>query len=316
MIDPDTPPSPTDPPGFHADFLELTAIKSPNRNVSIYSFIRDLRIASADEVVADSEDDTDGNEEDEASEPIADAAFVELDDRQSSCGPMGGYPFEISNNILAFRHDGDLSLYTFLALLSWFGKDAGPPGTNGEKLFEEVCAKAAEGYLGSPHVCVKSLVFGFPRRLLPKGFAAALDFLCQQLGEGKGHRTDRATLPTQKDGKLDIVAWRSFEDRREGQTITFGQCATGRDWETKATELPPPHIWCNQWMFDSPVVEPNRSFFVPHRIDKREWSHKSRLAGILYDRCRITGLATSANENLRSEWSAWSHHVLQHIRGT
>ncbi len=282
MIDPESTPSPNDPAGCHADFLELSALKSPTRTVSIYSFIRNLQMNSANEVIADSQDDDRRQVNDDPSEAIADAAFDEFDDRQRACGAAtGGYPFRVTANALALRDGADSSLYVFLALLSWFGKDAGPAGTNGEKIFEDVCAKAAERYLGSPHEHVKSFVFGFPRRLEPKGFAAALDRLCENLGEGQGHRKGRPTLPNQKDAKLDVVAWRVFEDQREGKIITFGQCATGRDWEAKISELPPPHKWCAHWMIDSPVVDPVRSFFVPHRVERSDWSHKSRLGGIL-----------------------------------
>ena len=317
MIDLDVLPSPDDSAGRHADFLELSSLRSSKASVSIYSFIRDLRLANANEVVADSEENERQDEPDDQSEPIAEAAFAEFDDRKRSCGTAAGYyPFEVSINTLRLRDGADQSLYTFLALLSWFGKDAGPDGTNGEKLFEEICAKAVERYLGSPHSRVKSFVFGFPRRLQPSGFAGALDKLCQELGEGQGHRGGRPTLPNQKDGKLDIVAWRSFEDQREGKIITFGQCATGNDWEKKITELPPPHKWCAQWMMDIPVVEPVRSFFVPHRVDQKEWSHKSRFGGILYDRCRIASLVSELGADLKAEWTAWSRHVLQEIRST
>jgi hypothetical protein len=318
MIDPDTLPSPTDSAGCHADFLELSALRSPTAGVSIYSLIRDLRLASANEVVADSEESDQQDESDDQSEPIAEAAFAEFDDRGRSCGAdPGHYPFEVSINAIRLRDDADQSLYTFLALLSWFGKDAGPDRADGEKLFEEICAKATETYLGSPHSHVKSFVFGFPRRLQPSGFAAALDKLCHELGEGQGHRRGRPTLPNQKDGKLDIVAWRAFEDHREGKIIAFGQCATGKNWEAKITELPQPHTWCAHWMMDSPVVEPIRSFFVPHRIDHTEWSLKCRLGGILYDRCRIASLASGlVDASLEAEWTAWSRHVLQEIRST
>jgi hypothetical protein len=284
----------------------------------MYSLIRDLRLASANEVVADSEENDRQGEPDDQSEPIAEAAFAEFDDRRRSCGadPLN-YPFEVSINAIRLEDGADQSLYTFLALLSWFGKDAGPEGANGEKLFEEICAKASERYLGSPHSRVKSFVFGFPRRLQPAGFAAALDKLCNELGEGQGHRRGRPTLPNQKDGKLDIVAWRAFEDQREGKIIAFGQCATGNDWEAKITELPQPHKWCAHWMDDSPVVDPVRSFFVPHRIDQTAWSHKSRLGGILYDRCRIASLASGFLDTaLEAECVGWSRHVLQEIRST
>lgn len=315
MIDFDTLPSPSESPALHADFLELSTLKSVAGNVSIYSYMRDLHLANADEVVADS---VEGGCSEESNDPccetIAEDAFAECDDRKRSCGgEPSHYPFEVHDNAIRLRNDAGQSLYTFLALLSWFGKDAGPTNSNGEKLFEELCAKAAECYLGSPHSRVKSFVFGFPRRLQPRGFAPALDKLCSELGEGQGHRGERPTLPNQKDAKLDIVAWRAFEDEREGKVITFGQCATG-DWEEKIAELPPPSQWCAHWMKDTPVVEPIRSFFVPHRIDQKVWSHKSRIGGILFDRCRIASLASGADLDLEGQCADWSRHVLQKIR--
>jgi hypothetical protein len=34
------------------------------------------------------------------------------------------------------------------------------------------------------------------------------------MGEGGSHHKGRPKLPDQKDGKLDIVAWKEFEDKR------------------------------------------------------------------------------------------------------
>src|SRR5690606_9993303 len=157
------------------------------------------------------------------------------------------------------------------ALLSWFGKDYGPRELDGEKLFEEDCGCAAATYLGWPSQNIKRFVFGFPRRAQPRGCKDALDALCRALGGGIGHRRGRATLPNQKDGKLDVVAWKDFDDRRGGKLITFGQCATGRDWPDKVTELPRSDDWCTLWMADRPGVFPLRCFYVPHRIDPENW---------------------------------------------
>jgi hypothetical protein len=316
MIQTDSVPEATAPPEHHADFLELCALRSSKRGVSVQELIRDLRIVNVSEVVADSSD-RDEDESDEEADAIAQTAFDELDERRRNFGTHAAhYPFEVTGNTVSLKARGEESLYTFLALLSWYGKDGRRNGTDGEKIFEEVCAKAAEAYLGGPGARVKSFVFGFPRRLHPKGFAEALDALCKSLGEGGGHRKGRPKLPDQKDGKLDIVIWVEFQDSRQGKLITFGQCATGRNWGEKISELPPPDRWCGHWMDDTPTVLPARCFFVPHRIERDCWSHSCTFGGILYDRCRIASLASDAGEDLKKQWIAWSAHVLKEIRGT
>ncbi len=317
MIDPDTVPEATAPREHHADFLELSALRSKKNSISIQEFIRDLKMANATEAIADSEGYDEEEEPDDLTEALAEAAFSEVDDRKRACGLSSGwYPFEIGNNTVTLRDNAEASLYTFLALLSWFGKDAGPTGTNGERLFEEVCAKATEAYLGGPHKHVRSFVFGFPRRVLPKGFKAALDALCNEMGEGSGHRPGRPKLPHEKDAKLDVVVWRDFEDKRQGKLIAFGQCATGRDWVGKVIELPSPIDWCTTWMADRPTVWPVRTFFVPHRVDEVNWLDTGIKGGLLYDRCRIASLSSGMDQDLQASWANWSAHVLQKIRGT
>lgn len=321
MIKPGTVPDATAPPEHHADFLELSSLRNAQKSVSFQEFVRDLRIGNPAEVLADASDwDGDDDSVDENSteaESIAQTAFDELDERKRHFGQISGeYPFEVQNNSINFKPGGDESLYTFLSLLSWYGKNAGPRGIDGEKVFEDVCAKASEVYLGGPSHRVKSFVFGFPRRVQPRGFADALDTLCKQLGEGGGHRKDRAKLPDQKDGKLDLVAWVEFHDVRQGKLICFGQCATGRNWGEKITELPPADRWCGHWMSDTPTVLPMRSFFVPHRIQRDSWSHSCTFGGVLFDRCRIASLASMTDGDLRKEWVDWSAHVLREIRRT
>ncbi len=320
MIEVDTLPSAADPVEDHADFLELSALRSPAGSFSIYEYMRELNLACASEEVEGEDKDKDKKEPEEGDpgqEALAEGAFAELDDRNRSCGcDASRYPFIISESTVAYHKDPEKSLYTFLALLSWFGKDVGPNDLDGEKIFEEICAKAAEAYLGGPSPRVRSIVFGFPRRLEPKGFAAALNQLCSHMGEGKGHHTGRPKLPDQKDGKLDVVAWREFEDRRQGKLIAFGQCATGHNWDRKVTELPQTTDWCTLWMADRPSVWPVRAFFVPHRVDKKNWFQTCVHGGILFDRCRIAALVFEEDRSLSKKWVTWSNYILKKIRET
>lgn len=298
-------PSATDTPERHADWLELCALDPTEDGISIREFIRDLKISGTTDAVGRYEEGEDRDlDEVDICEAIAEDAFAELDDRYKACGgDVGGYPFRLGSSVLEPRPDINRSAYLFMALLSLFGKDAGPADLKGAKLFEELSAKAAEGYIGG-----KAMVFGFPRRIQPKGFADALDTLCRKLGEGRRHL--RPETPDQKDAKLDIVVWKDFADRRAGKLIAFGQCATGNNWNEKVTELPQPNKWCQYWMIDPPAIDPMRIFFVPHRIETNKWLKTNMDGGILFDRCRIAQYTVELDSDLSAQCDKWSSYVI------
>jgi len=293
-----------------ADWLELRSLCVDDRSSSIQDLAQELRRAGTTDAVGDPEAaGFRGDAGGEQSQVIAEEAFNEIDRRSRACGgDEGNYPFVVSAYSFQLKEGMETHPYVFLLLLSRFGHKAGPEGTDGARLFEDVCATAAESYFGGPHPLVKSRVFGFPRRVLPVGFGPALDALCAELGEGGGHR-NRPTSSNQKDAKLDIVVWRDFHGREEGKLIAFGQCATGDNWREKKTELLP-NEWCNHWMADPPTVKPIRLFFVPHRVSNHEWSDTCRFAGILFDRIRITQHIQALGRDLSDRCTEWSQYIL------
>ena len=297
-----------------ADWLELRALRSADRNSSIQDLVRALRRSGT----ADALDINDDAEEDDyASDPRsekaqakAEEAFSEVEDRHAVCALVSGssvYPFEVNDGYLELRSSEDAHVYLFLLLLSVFGKDAGPTDAKGEALFEDVCAEALRSYFGGDPDA-RATVFGFPRRLLPSGFRDAVDALCQQIGEGGGCR-DRPRRKDQKDAKLDIVAWRDFADKRHGKLIGFGQCATGTHWRDKATELMPQQF-CQMWLTDFPTVDPVRAFFIPFRLEQPLWFETCIKAGLVFDRCRIVGCSQNPPDDIARRCEEWANHVL------
>ena len=106
MIDADAVPEATASRERHADFLEIQAFKSVKRSVSFQEFLRDLKIANATEAIADSEGRDEEDQPDDRAEPLAEAAFSEIDDRNRDCGhDSKWYPFEISGNTLTRLSD-------------------------------------------------------------------------------------------------------------------------------------------------------------------------------------------------------------------
>ena len=304
-------PKLTDSREDNADWVELYALKDSDGNASFSDLKSALSQSGTADALEDEEDDglSEPMTDDDRCEAVAEGAFFEIADREESCkNSVHGYPFGVDKNVV-LQHDDTLgSVYTFLLLLSRYGHLGGDK--DGAKLFEEVCAATAKSYLGAGDGYADSYVFGFPRRIGPRGFCAATDELCLKLGEGIGHR-ERPDSPDQKDAKLDIVAWRNFADRRGGKLITFGQCATGNNWAEKVGELPNPIDWCTLWLKDRPAVWPIRAFFIPHRAKQHNWLHVCAVGGILFDRCRIVQHSGLVAEELHKRIAKWSNKAVQ-----
>jgi hypothetical protein len=303
-----------------ADWLELLALSVADRNSSIQDLVRELRRSGTSEAIGDPTSasykaDDDG----EVSMRVAEDAFGEIEDRFRACGghpegDPGFYPFRVEDGYIELRDDNLSSAYVFMLLLSnsKSSREGKVIGAKPTSLFENVCALAARSYFGGNSTGVGALAFGFPRRIRPKGFADALDNLCMDLGEGKGHRADRPGLKDQKDGRLDVVAWRDFSDRREGKLIGFGQCATSRKDKKKATELHP-HNFCSMWMRDIPVVMPVRMLFVPWRHHMQGWRLLASDGGILFDRCRIAQHSGPLEGQLARECGRWVRDTIKRL---
>ena len=307
-----TAPSASEGREEHADWLELRALEAGDGNSSIQDLVQVIRRTGTIEALETDDEPEDPQDRGaEKTQVVAEDAFAEIEDRHSSCGgDRGAYPFRVGSQHIQLPKGLEKSIYLYLLLLSRFGKDAGPKGTDGARVFELVCLQAAVEYFGGAKSDVGRYHFGAPRRSTPRGFRDALNEMCQAIGEGQGCRVDRPNLADQKDAKLDLTVWRPFGDNRPGKLIGFGQCATGADWPDKLTHLQPEHF-CRQWMLDTPAVSPTRLFFAPFRIEHRRWRDVTGLGGIIFDRCRIAFHARRIEKDLMDECSEWTAHVLK-----
>lgn len=306
----------------HADYLEVLSLRAKDRNASLIDVRRGLSRSGGIEVIEDGEemgdDDGDGDIHDslvdpggEEAEAITDELAGEVDERLLAT--LGAYPFIFDGSTVQSNAETDKSIYTFLLLTSAFGVTVGPhKKEDTTQLFEDIAAVAAEGYFGGPHERVTMSQFGFPRRVTPSKFPDAIDDLCVKLGEGVGSRK-RPTTKNQKDARLDVVVARHFPDRRGGQLIGFGQCAAGRTWKTKLTDLQPKDF-CRLWMKDTPAVEPIRMFFTPNRVTEEGWYEVAVMGGVLFDRCRLVFHAVHAPKELLTRCAAWNKPILSELR--
>lgn len=260
-----------------ADWLEFRALSSRDKNSSASELRRLLVSIGGDDGIPTR---TGGTTDDET---LVASAFVEMEDRARSS--LNGYPFDIVGPLVKVKPDvADCWSYIFCLLLSLKGADRADVPDQPTSLFEEVAEVAARNYVSGD-----SAKFGFPRRVLPTNFVAALDELCHRIGEGKGGKK-RPEAYEAKDARLDIVAWRPFPDRRPAKLILFGQCAAGANFRDKLTDLQP-RCFVDLFLNEHFQVEPIRAFFTPFRLPTDGWEVNARYGGIVFDRCRISHFA-------------------------
>ncbi len=280
-----------------ADWLELHALRSDDRNSSIGNLERALNRAT----VFNPEDNI-------ALESKCVAVLNELQQRVKSADMA--YPFEIDGSLLRLRaNPEDFTAYVFCLCLSFFGWE-NKKGRRlfPDRLFEELSCIAARNFTGGEVV-----KFGFPRQDLPKGFAKAVDKLCLLIGECTGFK--HQPLKSVKDYGLDVVAWRNFPDGFPSKLILFGQCATGIETKRKNKEVElQPHIFCQNWLMDQPVSPLIKAYFTPHRTESNKWEHLGRKAGIIFDRCRIAYLVhRTENLSKSNPYLEWIMSVLEKV---
>jgi hypothetical protein len=100
-----------------------------------------------------------------------------------------------------------------------------------EKQFQHVSALAAANYYGRATTAVYS--FGWPRKDR-SDYHSALKDLTDKFGTGKVRKRIPANSSgKEKDGTVDIVAWRVFPTPLAGDPVLYGQVASGLNWTDK-----------------------------------------------------------------------------------
>lgn len=143
-------------------------------------------------------------------------------------------------------------------------------------------------------------------------FRDAVNNLCKRLGEGGRFSSKGSDQPTARDGKLDVVVWRSFADGREGRLIGFGQCKTGTHWESDLLKLCP-EGFTMKWMERQPAVSPTRLYFITDRVTLR-WYDRCVDGGILFDRCRVLEYSRDLPTDLLKRIERWTRAALRSER--
>ena len=283
-----------------ADYLEYRCLITGHSVSSA-----DLRFLFS---VSEDEIDNEGTESaDDISVDCLEEAINECYKRSLICN--GRYPFE-SSLIELDNKDVDeqfKEVYCFLLLATRFNMKTQriQNSEDATKLFEELCAEVVKEYFGARS---EKSVFGTASGL---GFKDKVENLIRDLHLDAEYKMPKGSTGKQKDGKLDIVVWIPFADKKDGQLVAMGQCKTGDNWEDKLTELQPDDFF-NDYCTGRPYAKVVKLFFVAESFGDYKWAERSNAGGIIVDRTRIMELLPRQfSPNLLSRIKSWNHGAIE-----
>ena len=252
--------------------------------------------------------------QDHANEIVTDG-FFEVERRQFWGGRPGNV--HVSRGRLEIQSEWrDSPIWSFFVLLSiqtmfpkW-AKSHGDYTTQGElfeRVVEAICPAMFPGWCSyrtgwAPDNTknIPTIVEELTQRLHVRGHPALAEWID----------------PGAKDGGLDIVCYRRFDDEMEAIPVYFLQCASGRNWREKV-ETPNADDW--QKYMDSAVM-PGTGVAAPFVVG-RQRMQRSALRGqaVILDRLRMLSAATTRgvelSADLRNEVVDWMRPRVERLPG-
>ena len=235
-------------------------------------------------------------DQDHANEIVSDG-WLEVERRQFWSGKPG--TVDVTSGTLKAHSDWeDSPIWSFFVLLSiqrmfpkWSEAQADYPtqGELFERVVEEICPALFPGWCSYRTGWSPSNTKNIP---------AIVEELTSKLHVFGHPDLARWISPDDKDGGLDIVCYRRFDDEREALPVYFLQCASGRNWRKKVG-TPDAGDW--QKYMDSAVM-PSTGIAAPFVVDKKQLQ-MSALRGqvVVLDRLRMLSAATNRGVELSAD---------------
>ena len=253
-------------PEVVADWIEASLLFS--NLTDCYMSDSDVSDAMEDAAVADPE------------ASFADAKRV-MFNRMRAIGP--NYPFsrELSGWALVQGWEEYLP-YSFLLLVSLGHHYSELSRKSGAATEPSVILEHLTRHVVSQYFNGQAIRFGSKRENpIPSGFDDAVDFVATRMRESAGGRLSKSSL---KDDGVDVIAWLPFQDKKRGQLAILVQCAIGKNWDDKLSDISI-KLWETHILWTvTPVLAIAVPFCFPLGVD---WDRVSKEAGIIFDRARL-----------------------------
>lgn len=171
---------------------------------------------------------------------------------------------------------------------------------------ERITAAAARFLLGPD---TRSVRFGWPSEDgRPVEFPDAVRWLAglMKVPVGASYRP-----PVNKDGGVDVVAWRPFPDGRSGFPVVLIQCTLERNYAHKAADVDR-RVWSGWLRLD---VDPTTALAIPEVVAAGEDWNTLATRTVVLDRIRLASLLPRTPEDERLlPVSGWAEEQLEQLR--
>jgi hypothetical protein len=292
-----------------ADQAEFAALQLGSAVVATGAY--DDRVASAmDDFRPDNFETESWATDDITADSAVGAIQEEIERREALLG--SAYPFTFSGGSLRYTPLPNNVYEYFLAI------SVAPSLTKGDfvelpRTFERLSAQIVAHYFGPDADVIHT---GFPRDSdVGRAFKDAMAHVCTTYEEPKWQPQDYLPEePVHGDNGVDFIVRKRPSDKRPiGQLFLLGQCACGNDWQTKFSDLLVERL--DRWFNPFSLVAPVRMFATPHHVTDGWLYNSSQMAGLVFDRARLSIIASRAEARpLIEAWQARISAMIELVR--
>ena len=202
--------------------------------------------------------------------------------------------YSINNNKITPNYSWNEIPEYFLCL--YYSFNGANDYSGGTGLFEKISAEALKNFLNGD-----AFILGFPAG---KSFNEYLDDIGGVCFEDR-------ILPAHysyKDDGVDVVGYKSFEDKRSSNLYVLLQCAAGKHWTAKKAIVMNRWLKYFKWYSDNII----QSISTVDFVEKTKWEKNSSTFGMLIDRLRIYNFLyeKEVEATLRTEVHKWCNNKI------
>lgn len=177
-----------------------------------------------------------------------------------------------------------------------------------EKSFDYLIVDSLIKMLGNGS---RGLRFGSPASdHRPKSFIPAINWLAKELNLKTG--TGLSFKPRRKDGGVDVVVWRPFNDHRSAFVTILAQCTVQIDWKEKAKDIVE-DLWRGWVDFGK---NPITCLAIPFVVSPgySNWDEVRRTTVLILDRMRVVELLNGDRVKSPDEMDRWMKKELMILK--
>lgn len=229
---------------------------------------------------------------------FTDFIWTEIQRRSQLTGTS--YPFDVDTDGLSMSKAWDVSLpYCFLLLLAiiphlrdQLSALQTADFTQQGQLFEQLASHA----LGAHGWAVTTTGWSTAKS---SGIVRVVREVADHLNEDARLKDVQAWFSDQgKDGGVDLVCSRPFNDHRGGRPAFLIQAASGANWRDKL-HTPDIRMWSKVIDFSN---DPGKGFCIPFSLNDHDFRRAAAKGGLFLDRYRLANLLSTHRD---SSFQAW-----------